>query len=393
MKLLSVETQPDRGEVGEVVDTDATTATIGGNLVITIVQQGTVSVSEVTDFRIEKLFNFLAQSTAAKYFTINSPTTSYYVWFKTAGIGSDPAPGGTGIQVNLTYNDSRFVIASKIKTALEAVVGTPFSVSYPVTIELINDLDGVVTDATQGTTKFTVKILFQGTVDRPETTHILPTAADLLTGGQYFTFVTTTTTYYIWYKIDGVGSDPAPGGTGLLVELKSTDTQFLVALRTLQALNRTESTNITFLDASTLSGGEYFLAENSVDNFYVWYKKDGTGTDPAVGGKIGIEIDILAADTAAQVAEKTRKGVSSHFFVIPDARGYFFSNWNNGSTNELDAVIRLDRGDGTIGDVIGSFQDSDTGKHVHQPLQGSGDRKSTRLNSSHIPLSRMPSSA
>src|ERR1051326_6320371 len=30
--------------------------------------------------------------------------------------------------------------------------------------------------------------------------------------------------------------------------------------------------------------------------------------------------------------------------------------------------------------------------HMHQPLIGGKDRKSTRLNSSHIPLSRMPSS-
>ena len=32
-------------------------------------------------------------------------------------------------------------------------------------------------------------------------------------------------------------------------------------------------------------------------------------------------------------------------------------------------------------------------RNVHQPVYTGTDRKSTRLNSSHIPLSRMPSSA
>ena len=53
-------------------------------------------------------------------------------------------------------------------------------------------------------------------------------------------------------------------------------------------------------------------------------------------------------------------------------------------------------------DILGfsdSIRNYDSGKnpeildHIKQAINSAGDRKSTRLNSSHIPLSRMPSSA
>ena len=59
-------------------------------------------------------------------------------------------------------------------------------------------------------------------------------------------------------------------------------------------------------------------------------------------------------------------------------------------------VTMLLTGDGTNGAQNNTFLDSSTNAFSitrnGNPTQGS-DRKSTRLNSSHIPLSRMPSSA
>ena len=53
--------------------------------------------------------------------------------------------------------------------------------------------------------------------------------------------------------------------------------------------------------------------------------------------------------------------------------------------------IALSLGD-TLGKMtVASFPDGETMVRIDEDVRG--DRKSTRLNSSHIPLSRMPSSA
>ncbi len=69
-----------------------------------------------------------------------------------------------------------------------------------------------------------------------------------------------------------------------------------------------ESTEVVAGAASTLNGGEFFAVNSPDTNYYVWYKKDGTGTDPAPGGT-GIQVDILSTDTAAQVASKTAAAI------------------------------------------------------------------------------------
>ena len=63
----------------------------------------------------------VAGSLGGKHFTIDTPTTSYYVWFD-SGASTDPAVAGkTGIQVIYTSGDSAIVLAGLLKTAMEAV--------------------------------------------------------------------------------------------------------------------------------------------------------------------------------------------------------------------------------------------------------------------------------
>lgn len=63
-------------------------------------------------------------------------------------------------------------------------------------------------------------------------------------------------------------------------------------------------TGITIGAASTITSGQYFTI-NSAGNFnkyYVWFKKDGSGSSPAPLGLIGIEVDITTSQTSTQVA-------------------------------------------------------------------------------------------
>jgi hypothetical protein len=69
----------------------------------------------------------------------------------------------------------------------------------------------------------------------------------------------------------------------------------------------TEVVSITTPAASAITSGQYFLinSANDMQKFYVWYRKDAVGTDPAVLGRIPLVVDITTGDTATQVATDT----------------------------------------------------------------------------------------
>jgi len=234
------------------------------------------------------------------------------------------------------------------------------------TIRITNTANGDVTDTAAGTSGFTVTKVQDGDGSNPEISDIQTIAAGSL-NGKYFLVSSTTTDYYVWFKEDGTGVDPAVGGrTGIAVELLSTDSAVYVAKRIKDALNGHEITKITCNAASTLSGGEYFNAYSTSTPFYVWYTVDGVGTDPAPGGKTGILVEVDGTDTNAEVAQKTTKAISSYYFVVPDMRGYFARAWANGSDNDPDRASRVGFNDNIIsGDKVGTIQTDEFRSHNH----------------------------
>lgn len=71
-----------------------------------------------------------------------------------------------------------------------------------------------------------------------------------------------------------------------------------------------ESTDVVTGAASTLSGGDYFTISSPTTDYYVWYDIGDGSTDPGIAGRTGIEVDISATDTAAQVASKTAAAIA-----------------------------------------------------------------------------------
>ena len=63
-------------------------------------------------------------------------------------------------------------------------------------------------------------------------------------------------------------------------------------------------THITIGAASTITSNQYFTINSAGNNhkYYVWFKKDGTGTSPAPLNLTGIEVDITTGQTSTQVA-------------------------------------------------------------------------------------------
>lgn len=74
-----------------------------------------------------------------------------------------------------------------------------------------------------------------------------------------------------------------------------------------------EETDITCPAASAITSGQYFLinSANDATEYYVWFDKNGAGGDPAVIGKTPIQVAILGADTASQVASKLASAINA----------------------------------------------------------------------------------
>lgn len=97
-----------------------------------------------------------------KYFTLNSPSTGYYVWFNVAAAGVDPAPGGrTGIPVAIAANASAATVASAVQVAVDALADFVATVVTD-TVTITNAAKGNVTDAANVNAGVVVTILRQG---------------------------------------------------------------------------------------------------------------------------------------------------------------------------------------------------------------------------------------
>jgi hypothetical protein len=128
----------------------------------------------------------------AKYFTFtNSVSGSYYVWFRVTS-ETDPAPGGTGIQIKLTSTDNNVEVTRILR---ESISG------YQVTKAVVP-------------------------------------AGSSIPAGSYFTFSSPTVNYYAWFKVSGAGNNPnVPGRIAIQINIESTDTNAQVTDKIRVALN------------------------------------------------------------------------------------------------------------------------------------------------------------
>jgi hypothetical protein len=281
--------------------------------------------------------NGVASNLNSKYFTFSSANddTNYYIWYNVNSEGVDPAPGGTGVEVAVAAGatDSTVASATRAKFAL-APLSADFTESGATNqIIFTNDTIGATTNTADGgaATGFTIATTTAG--------------VDSNLNSSYFTFSSANdaTDYYIWYNVDSLGVDPAPGGTGVEVVLTSSATDSAVASATrakflLAPLSAdfTESgaTNqIIFVNklvgvtTDTADGGaatgftivkdddgaasnlnsKYFTFKSAANatSYYMWYNVNDEGVDPAPGGT-GVEVAIAASASANDVASASR---------------------------------------------------------------------------------------
>lgn len=197
------------------------------------------------------------------------------------------------------------------------------------------------------------------------------TVAAASLAGKYFEFVNNTTLYYVWFKVDGVGVDPAPGGgaVGIEVNLLSPWDAPTVAKVIAAAVSGFKVTNIKCVAANLIPAGSYFNLNTATQEFYVWFQIDGAGTDPAPPGKISIVDGISSSWNAAQVKTNTIIQINSKYFSVPDLRGFILKGWSDTSGIDLDAAYRWSFFNNVIaGNYVGSYQFDDITQHFHYIL-------------------------
>ena len=86
------------------------------------------------------------------HFLINSPADSYYVWYTVDAAGADPAPGGTGIQVDILSGDTDIQVAQKTQAVLAGELDFDCATTATAVIIVINHVGGAVTAASDSNT-------------------------------------------------------------------------------------------------------------------------------------------------------------------------------------------------------------------------------------------------
>jgi hypothetical protein len=152
-----------------------------------------------------------------------------------------------------------------------------------------NTADPAVPDATPVPVSFT-----KGLVEIAEVT--CPAAASI-TSGQHFLINSAgdVAQYYFWFRVDGVGVDPAvPSRTGVVVDILSTDTNTQVASKLQIAADAIISFSATVLSNVVEISTNAFLATTDASNVNVG------------GLTILVTQQGVAADSAIQIAQKVR---------------------------------------------------------------------------------------
>lgn len=77
-------------------------------------------------------------------------------------------------------------------------------------------------------------------------------------------------------------------------------------------------------------------------------------------------------------------GGSGLNMLLPNTQGVFVRGWNHGGTGDPDAASRTDRGDGTVGDNIGTRQldQLQDHEHVSEAIQTGSQGSGVRIQSS-----------
>lgn len=192
------------------------------------------------------------------------------------------------------------------------------------------------------------------------------------TAGSYFQIATPTQQYYVWFTINGSGSDPAPGGIGIRVNLFSsmaTTIMTPIVQSIVAAINGYQDSLVQVSQGSDIAGNSYFTFHANGQLYYVWYKLNGVGTDPALPGGIGIPVNYSAGYTGTQIRNATIVAINGMYFATPDLRWVSIKGWGAGTPlDDYNAAYRYSNNRYALPYYIGTYQFDMVLSHSHDIL-------------------------
>jgi hypothetical protein len=230
------------------------------------------------------------------------------------------------------------------------------------------------TSAAAGTSGFTISNYNSSAsnVNTFQVFSVTTTNASAL-AGTYWTFTSYTNpstphNYYVWYQVNGVGADPAPGGTGIKVTLPASSayTAQDVAYATISAVNGQLGTIVNTVAGSTIPQGSFFtFTASGGASYYVWYSTTVGASPPAGPSGTGIQVLYTTGDSAATIASETIVAMNKAFFAVPDLRGTFLRGYDPNSQWDIDSGVRFGLPNTVFGNQIGTFEFSQFLSHNH----------------------------
>lgn len=165
---------------------------------------------------------YFTSSGAGDYFLATSgDSTNFYIWYDVSSGNSDPAPGGAGIQVDITASDEPATVASATVTAIESASSVLFATT--ITNSSVGDVADINITNMPSNTGYI--LMTDGTASVAQVQKVAYTAGSTFTStgaADYFTLTSGTgSSYYVWFNVDAGNSDPSPGGTGISVAISS----------------------------------------------------------------------------------------------------------------------------------------------------------------------------
>lgn len=225
-----------------------------------------------------------------------------------------------------------------------------------------------------------------------------------INGGDYFIFANgENSSFYVWFVVDGSGSDPSAGGTGIQVSTESTGTPDAIAQQIVNACTgQTTNMNVSYLGSAVVSfanstfgnsspqpsvgsgsgftlnvtnpgseiittlGGFTFFTDVST-GYYVWTNLNGLGSDPGSqgGASNGVQVTLTGAYTSSQLADAIVTAIAS-----PVSGVAIVSVNNNIITVENRTDVEVSEGS-YFGGFSGSVSTSQTGTSPVDYIQNS----------------------
>jgi len=297
--------------------------------------------------------------------SLASPTNSLRIFNNTAGQTTDFSDGTP--PTTFTFTD--VTIGTDTGTWGLYYGGNNFFI-WAVTAGAVNN-PGI----DSGTSGFVTAVVRNGrpTVETVVTKAIFQVSTVAATGlaGLYFDFTSApSSSYRVWFKVNGSGTAPPSAGYTLLeIDLLSTWTAQEVARVIAGALSGSKITNIITKAGNIVPAGSYWNLNTQSQSYYVYYTVDSVGTDPAPPGRLPIMVAILSTDSDIQVASKTLLAINSKYYALPDLRGMFLRGVDGGAGIDLSTAARWSFYNQLIssdqGNLTGSFQFDDIVQHYH----------------------------